>query len=291
MSQYLLPRDNDEKQRLKLQHSVLVRQFNGYLPSLISVGSQDRILDSCCGTGVWSIDLASQLPPTVVIEAIDISPANFPDKATEDIPANIYFSTGNVLSLPAYWTDSFDIVYQRLLMAGLNMAGWVIALQELYRVTRSGGYLVLLEADTGAFTGHLIASAPATRQLRDLFTTLLDSNDMISHPGSTLPQLLSESGFQVLEVEKKICSVEGAHATLLFDSDATDEIRLLNETLVNMVRLLQSTRPAMMAAELISGERFDALIDEMAHEWKDIPKTQCGRGCPWVRICARKPLS
>jgi ubiquinone/menaquinone biosynthesis C-methylase UbiE len=142
---YIIPTLDAEKKRLSLQHTVIVRQFGWHLHPSIRVKPEDEVLEVATGTGIWALEFAKMSPPSLKIEACDINTTYFP--APKDIPQNVHFSEQSVLALPQAWTNKFNIVHQRLLICGLSTDNWRTALQELYRVTKPGGWIQLIEID------------------------------------------------------------------------------------------------------------------------------------------------
>lgn len=117
---YLLPRNKFEQMRLNFQHTVITRQFGGLLPRSVTFAPEDQILDVGCGTGIWALNLAATVPPTVTIHSTDISPANFP-LPSHPIPSNVHFSAPcPIFSLPQSWTKKFSVTHQRLFSACLT---------------------------------------------------------------------------------------------------------------------------------------------------------------------------
>jgi ubiquinone/menaquinone biosynthesis C-methylase UbiE len=287
---YLLPRNEYEKKRLNLQHTVIIRHFGGCLPSSVKPGPNAKILDTGCGTGIWSIDLAATLPKTVTFQSCDISGDNFLNKS-EETPSNINFGTHSVLSFPKEWENTFDVIHQRLLQGGITIAEWKLALKELYRVTKPGGHVVLVEIDHANFTGELADPVPAGVEINSKYWQAgYKHNDRLWEPRPTIPKFLEEVGFEAIEVEDMIFPIEGAVTTVVPQNDGR-ETSLADDTLDCMLRVFQSFKQQVVALNLVSAERYDALLAEWAVGWKDVPKTEKGRGFPWFRVCARKPLA
>jgi len=108
-----------------------------------------RALDVCCGTG----DIAFALAATgAQVVGLDFSEpmlavarqrqARLRSKADLPNPANPCFIRGDALRLP-FADGEFDIV---TISYGLrNLAGWEKGLEEMLRVTRTGGQLLVLD--------------------------------------------------------------------------------------------------------------------------------------------------
>ncbi|KAF9952398.1 hypothetical protein BGZ70_000611 [Mortierella alpina] len=114
---YLLPNDIDEVDRLQLQ------------------GNYKSPLDK-------SKEMANEFPDAT-LTGIDMS-AVFP---TTIIPGNCRFMQHNILQRFPFPDNTFDFVYQRLLIAGLTPKDWPRVLSELERVTKPGGWIELVEVD------------------------------------------------------------------------------------------------------------------------------------------------
>lgn len=69
---YGLPNDEEEQDRLDLQHSIFMLALDGR-PHLAPLSKEkpQNVLDVGCGTGIWCIDLAD-LMPNAQVEGFDI---------------------------------------------------------------------------------------------------------------------------------------------------------------------------------------------------------------------------
>ncbi|GAB3072141.1 demethylmenaquinone methyltransferase [Salinicoccus sesuvii] len=100
------------------------------------------VLDVCCGTGDWTIQLSEKAPTAEVI-GIDFSEKML-EVAEEKTTThdNIELLQGNAMSLP-FDDGSFDYV---TIGFGLrNLPDYNKAIEEFYRVLKPGGTLVVLE--------------------------------------------------------------------------------------------------------------------------------------------------
>ncbi|KAF9416577.1 hypothetical protein BGZ76_004653 [Entomortierella beljakovae] len=88
--------------------------------------------------------------PDAIVTGIDIS-AVFP---TTIIPTNCRFIQHDVTHGLPFPDNTFDFVYQRLLISGLTPQNWSDILVEMERVTKPGGWIELVEVDaTGGNNG------------------------------------------------------------------------------------------------------------------------------------------
>lgn len=98
------------------------------------------VLDAGCGSGRWLLDMAQDYPNStfVGVDQEEVSPMS-------DVPSNCNFMRGNILNLP-FADNTFDFTFQRLLLFAFTPAEWEIAVSELVRVTKPGGWVELFEA-------------------------------------------------------------------------------------------------------------------------------------------------
>ncbi|KAF9063312.1 hypothetical protein BDP27DRAFT_1335310 [Rhodocollybia butyracea] len=139
VSHYILPSTEDEQERLDFQSSYLTKvACEGQLiiaPTTLDSG--DEVLESATGTGIWLLDLARNVHPNVSLTGIDINQRLLP---TEH-PRNVSFAVHTVTNLPETWTSRFKLVNQRLVNGALTSEQWGMALGELYRVLKPGGWI------------------------------------------------------------------------------------------------------------------------------------------------------
>ena len=71
---YPLPNDENELDRLDLQHHICTILLNGELClAPLKPETTHRVLDLGCGTGLWAIEMADRLPKATVT-GVDLSP-------------------------------------------------------------------------------------------------------------------------------------------------------------------------------------------------------------------------
>jgi ubiquinone/menaquinone biosynthesis C-methylase UbiE len=149
---YALPRDMEEINRLDFQHYMLRYALRGlYAAPLESPAS---IVDVGTGTGRWAMDMAQLFPQTHVI-GVDVNPPPADERAQAGMdvrPPNYRYAPGNVLEGLPFENGAFDFAHMRLLFTALPADRWPLAVQELARVTRPGGWVESVET-TGLHDG------------------------------------------------------------------------------------------------------------------------------------------
>ncbi len=149
-----------------LQSFGLHRLWKRRVVALADVKPGDRALDLCCGTGDIAFALAQK--------GADITGLDFSDKMLEVAQARlqnpamqgrqIKFMQGDAQKLP-FPDNSFDAVTMGY---GLrNLASWETGLQEMVRVAKPGGRIVILDFGKpanalwrGLYFTHLQCSVP-----------------------------------------------------------------------------------------------------------------------------------
>ncbi|KAF8993320.1 S-adenosyl-L-methionine-dependent methyltransferase [Cyathus striatus] len=191
---YTLPADDVESKRLITQHHLLKRVFEGNLLAPVILEGDDKVLDSCTGTAIWLLELAKEVPASVLLHGFDIETRQFP--VTNSLPGNLELSKHSVLSLPPKWTDRFTIVHQRLVVDGLRCTEWPQALKELHRVTKPGGWLELCETPDWS-------AGPINEKWKELLRDVYNDLGLVLDGGKDIECIMRNTGFVDLQVVER----------------------------------------------------------------------------------------
>ncbi|KAH6839588.1 S-adenosyl-L-methionine-dependent methyltransferase [Chaetomium sp. MPI-CAGE-AT-0009] len=164
--QYVLPNDDAEQERLDLQHHIWRLLLQGALytaplhipqpgertatPSSngtqsTSSGTDFRILDLGCGTGIWAIDMADEFPRASVY-GVDLSPIQ-----PEWVPGNCRFHVDDYEDEWTYRADeAFDYVHGRALSG--TVADWSRFYRQVRQHLKPGGWCEMQEYDAWIFS-------------------------------------------------------------------------------------------------------------------------------------------
>ncbi|KAG0272262.1 hypothetical protein BGZ95_011995 [Linnemannia exigua] len=159
----------------------------------------DRILDSGCGLGEWAMEMAKEYPSATVY-GVDLNPDLFPGMS-RPVPSNCLFVESNILSRLSFPDRYFDFVYQRFLYLGLTIDDWPVALKELRRVMKPGGWIELFEPCM-----RVHRAGPRTREVMRWISRLLQEERGLDFDfaGEKMKRLCESEmvGFQNVKLER-----------------------------------------------------------------------------------------
>lgn len=241
---YLLPKDALEDQRLTYQHHVLYRTISNHY--LAPISSATTILDVGTGTGIWPVDMAALFPQAHIV-GVDVTLSSLP----RPLPSTCLFAQANILQGLPFPDQQFDLTHQRLLVAAIPTLHWPAVIQELVRVTRSGGWVELLEiGDTIQHAG------PATTRFLTWMTTISKTRgfemDILHHLGDLLRQAGCEA-IEAQEIPIPLGKWAGTVGSML-QTDVISGFRALKDSYCP----LSNTAP----------EVFEGMLQAMIEEWE-----------------------
>jgi len=219
---------------------------------------------------IWLEDLSRELPGTVELHGIDLSPTNFPEEV--DRAPNMFLHLGSLTSLPAEWTDSFDVVNQRFLIAGLAASEWSKAVAEMFRVLKPGGVVQVAEREPTHVSSRVGSAMRAHDETFDRMYRTLGFNHKCA---TELPGMLAAAGFVDLSDEVKINPIGKR-----WGEDGESGARCYGGAYENM-------GPVLVEEGLVgSAAVYEELLSELRKEWDEE-----GGQVVCHMICAMKPFS
>ncbi|KAF9232584.1 S-adenosyl-L-methionine-dependent methyltransferase [Melanogaster broomeanus] len=252
---YLLPSDEEERQRLLEQHQLYTRLCSGRLISPpVTLSEKDEILDIGTGAGAWLCDVRSQLPESIQTYGVDIESRLFPSYSA--LSANVHLSVCSATSLPRYWDSKFALVHQRLLICGYTREQWIQVAKEIYRVLAPGGYAQLIE------TGPEWVSGPKTATHSLFIDDLLGKKGMLWRCGVYVADILKSAGFVDVKSEDVIIKL-GKWA-------GPDGVLGRDVTIGAWRGMRDATMRAGGLGYFSTAEEFDKALDETEEEWDSI---------------------
>ncbi|GJC93151.1 methyltransferase [Colletotrichum higginsianum] len=128
-AEYTLPNDDQEHDRLDLQHNMFIRSFHdklGTAPPNELGAKVGRVLDVGTGSGIWAIDFGDDHPEADP-RALNLRNAN----RSNSVPPNVKFEVDDV---EESWTFSqpFDYIHSRLMTGSIS--NWEKYIRECYKL-------------------------------------------------------------------------------------------------------------------------------------------------------------
>jgi ubiquinone/menaquinone biosynthesis C-methylase UbiE len=244
---YLLPKDEQELQRLDYQHFILrqVLQGNCFAPIHSLLRKEGHVLDVGCGTGRWCYEMAARYPTSQVI-GFDLENV----LSTSPTPRNYRFQNGNLLDGLPFATHSFQYVHQRFLVAAIPLVKWPFVIGELRRITAPGGWIELVEMGN---TFH--RAGPATRQFLTWWTAIAATKGIDAAHMVQIGAFLRQAGLYNIKTKTKLLAVGswGGRLGNLFAQD--------------ILAGWPTMRPLAQSLLGVSPDMFNRVIESLEAEW------------------------
>ncbi|KLU85185.1 hypothetical protein MAPG_04215 [Magnaporthiopsis poae ATCC 64411] len=128
---YFLPNDDQEIERLDLQHSLMTLTIQGRLCLCPKNDGAHTVLDLGTGTGIWAMDYADTHPEAEVI-GVDLSPVQ-----PAFVPPNCSFEIDDI-EKDWTWSKKFDFIFSRM-MTG-SFADYRSIVEKAFNQLEPGGY-------------------------------------------------------------------------------------------------------------------------------------------------------
>jgi len=248
-SLYILPTHEQERKRLGIQNDILRTAFGGIVFAPIELHAGDKVLDSGTGSASWLLD-CYDAHKDVTFHGFDLKTSIFPTLDDEQ-KQQIHLEAGNVLQLPSDWTDKFQLVNQRFLIAGLSKDNWDTALGEIHRVLAPGGWVQLVE-------GSHCVSGEATRKHLAMLHDLFVKRGLLLNCVEHIPNVLKDIGFDQVKAQRHEISLGGPG----------DEDDMNVKTRKNFLEMYKSMQPLVVAMGIRTEDEFKEIIEDLEREWE-----------------------
>ncbi|TEB26001.1 S-adenosyl-L-methionine-dependent methyltransferase [Coprinellus micaceus] len=143
---YQLPVDEEERDRLRKQHHMLISIMRAKYPPFMervlasTIPGEKRVLDLGCGNGEWISDVARDFPFCECV-AIDLVPI----RDSQGLPPNVKTEVDDVNLGLQHCYGQFDVVHVRLIASGVK--DYQLLIEDISRILRPGGVMELCEFD------------------------------------------------------------------------------------------------------------------------------------------------
>ncbi|CAO3689195.1 unnamed protein product [Rhizopus stolonifer] len=202
-SAYWLPKDEEEQQRLTVEHLALKELYEGnVLPSIKESLDFEKgicVLDVGCGSAVWIMDMIVDYP-NCTFHGCDIT-----DVTNKVLNMNqLVFNYGNVVNGLPYADNTFDFVHMRSFVLALREKEWPVAIKEVLRVTKPGGMIQFGELDLKLTEGRLNAYDKVQRAVH----STCNSREMNPRIAIELERLiLKNNNVNILQSDYRECNM------------------------------------------------------------------------------------
>ncbi|ORZ25854.1 S-adenosyl-L-methionine-dependent methyltransferase, partial [Absidia repens] len=195
-SQYLLPRDDQEIDRLHEAH-FLTKELLGCnvmadaTKHLDFQGGGLQILDVCCGPATWLCETSLEYPSCQFV-GIDMS--NIWPQVIR--PANLEFIEASVLRGLPFPDKAFDFVQLRFVSLAFKTNEWTYLLTEIRRILRDGGILQCIDLDM-----QIISDDQDVKHYLQHFDVLCNTRGLDPSAGAKLDMMLNDHNLSILQSE------------------------------------------------------------------------------------------
>jgi SAM-dependent methyltransferase len=249
-SQYVLPSDTAEEERLNLQHFFYKLAQGGN--TRVPLRAPRQMLDVACGTGIWPREMAQEYPQSEVygfdINMEPLKEAKRRLTRTGQYPRNFTFLEANAFDRFPFEDRRFDFTHARLMSTWLPSAQYPQVVGEMVRVTKTGGFLELVDFE--------VPTTPSTAAtaLMQAAVGLLKARGLHNGGGAFLAGYLRQAGVIRVQERRTVAGI-GRHAAR--------EQRLM---VADLLSALQNMGPILVKTGMLTEEQCAHLLVQAEHE-------------------------
>lgn len=253
---YLLPKDLGEGDRLNFQHYALRQALKGNYVAPLGKDIQ-QILDVGSGTGIWGHEIAHQFPQARIF-GLDIESPQTVTLTAKAVPPpmNYHFLQGDILAGLPFPEPVFDFTHQRLLIFAIPAEKWPFVISELVRVTRSGGWIELIELEGFYNMGPVMEQANSWLKQSLQFRGI--QMNVTAHLDTMLQQQARNQGVQIKHIKKQWLDVP-------IGQWKHERIGLLVEK--DIYTIFSALKPIICAQLKIEPSVYDNVLQRLVPEW------------------------
>ncbi|CAG8438907.1 8530_t:CDS:2 [Funneliformis mosseae] len=255
-SSYALPVDDEECDRLQIQHflfrHVWQRNFSSPVKQMLENGC--KVLDVGCGPGTWLLDMAAEYGQSRFI-GFDMV-ATFP---SEIKPHNLSFIQANLLDGLPFKDNEFDFVYMQNCSMCFTETQWKEkVIPEMMRVTKKDGWVEFME-----IAPEVINMPKKLIPLHDAFINHGRLNNLNFEITNHLDNYLrTYSSNRLTDFQKETCQLHH-HEKM----DSTDSINMAGRISKEIViSFYHAISPMLIPALGVTQKEYDEIVDSISGE-------------------------
>jgi ubiquinone/menaquinone biosynthesis C-methylase UbiE len=211
------------------------------------------ILDVACGTGIWGREMAQEFTQARVIgidfDRTPMEAASARPGLAGQFPANFQFLEADALQRFPFEDGIFDFTHARFIAGFVPAERWTAVVAEMARVTRTGGWIELVEP-----VANPQSRSPAFSALMDTVAQLGAARNLEQRPGDKLTEYLHQVGAQQVQQGRFVIGT---------GRDAQRQQRLFAADMLAFVRQME---PVLVRTGLMTQERYTRLLEEAEGE-------------------------
>ncbi|RIA89691.1 S-adenosyl-L-methionine-dependent methyltransferase [Glomus cerebriforme] len=261
---YILPNDDEELDRLHVQHDLQLQiwktHFSSPIEKILKLGGVE-VLDVGCGSGNWLLEMATNYPLSN-FTGIDIVPL-YP---MDTHPLNVIFESVDVSTGLPFPDNHFDFIYLKCLLSTIPEKH--CNFKELKRVLKPGGWIEIMENDN-----EIINPGPTMKFFSSSYQALLRQRGINSYLCREIPKILGKHGFIEIHNEEKIT----------YHREKSGTVSELG--IENFISIFSTLKNSISEFTSINSQEFDNLLQNLSEEVNEF-----GSGFKMHRFFARKPL-